>query len=90
MKFKKDISVCVDEVVSFLRKQLVMNVDKCWGDGGKGFIFDLKCMLIKFLQVIKVDLYVESVDWDIEFCINLCYFQSLISVEGIGVGLDCI
>lgn len=46
-----------------------MNVDKCWRERDEGFIFDLKCMLIKFLQVIKVDLYVESVDGDNEFCI---------------------
>lgn len=38
--------MCVDEVVSFLRKELVMNIDKCWGDGGKRFIFDLICMLM--------------------------------------------
>lgn len=49
MKLKDDTSVRVDEAASYLRKQLAMNADKCWGDGGKGFTPDPKCMLIKFL-----------------------------------------
>lgn len=49
MKLKDDTSVRVNEAASFLRKQLVMNADKCWGDGGKGFTPDPKCMLIKSL-----------------------------------------
>lgn len=90
MKLKDDTSVRVDEAASYLRKQLAMNADKCWGDGGKGFTPDPKCMLIKSLQVTKADLYAESVDWDNEIRTNLCYFQSLTSVEGTGVGLDCM
>lgn len=49
MKFKDDTSVRVDEAAIFLRKQLAMNTDKCWGDGGKGLTSDPKCMLIKSL-----------------------------------------
>lgn len=47
-------------------------------------------MLIKSLYVTKADVYAENVDWDNEFRTNLCYFQSLTSVEGTGVGLDCM
>lgn len=49
IKLKDDTSIHVDEAASFLRKQLAKNADKCWGDGGKGFTHDPKCMLIKSL-----------------------------------------
>lgn len=49
MKLKDDTSVRVDEASCFLRKQLAVNADKCWGEGDKGFTPDPKCMLIKSL-----------------------------------------
>lgn len=46
MKLQDDTSVRVDEAATFLRKELAMNTDKCWGDGGKRFTPDPICMLM--------------------------------------------